>query len=273
MSVDLIRSQPLVESSIAEPVGPIPRAPRRLTHAQTAERLALARWPANHHLYVCSVAGGTGRTTVAGLVALTLAGLPYAELHRPIVLGEFEYTPLSRARQRWGAQDSDTIQVGNKGARISLADNVFDPPEVRPLVVIDTPSGLLTTDRVTAAEASVSVVLLTRPDRTSLAETAEALLWLQDNRGVARRRLTVLINEGTGIRDRGSRPAGPALGIRCSSIHRLPAHAALGPGRVLRSHQEPAGVRRAVIGLCLDIYRSIQPAVSPTAPPKEDSNA
>ena len=41
------------------------------------EQLILARWPAGHRIVVCcSLAGGTGRTTLAGLIAMTLADLP-----------------------------------------------------------------------------------------------------------------------------------------------------------------------------------------------------
>jgi Mrp family chromosome partitioning ATPase len=51
-----------------------PPTPARDRNA--ADRLALKHWPRRHRILVCSLTGGTGRTTVAALIAATLAGLP-----------------------------------------------------------------------------------------------------------------------------------------------------------------------------------------------------
>ena len=79
---------------------------------------------------------------------------------------------------------------------------------------------------------------MTRPDRASLSEAADALVWMNDQHLVARRRVTVVINHGVGQPDRGSKAAATALGIRCAAIHSLPADSTLGPGRVLPSGRD-----------------------------------
>ncbi|QDP95352.1 hypothetical protein FOE78_04985 [Microlunatus elymi] len=274
MSVDLTRNRPLaLPRASADPVPDLPRLERTLSDAQAADQLALAQWPANHHIDVCSLAGGTGRTTMAGLIAVTLAALPYAHLHRPVVLKELEAAPLSHAHERWGAENDQLINVGRRGGNVRLTERPMHPAELHPMIVCDAPAGLLATERVTRANSADSVVLTVRPDRVSLAKTAEALLWLQDDRGVARQRITVVINDAAGRHDRNSKPAATALGIRCWSVHRLAAHPALGPGRVLPSQHVPGPIHKAVVRICLDVYRSIQPAVVTAAPGEEDRNA
>jgi hypothetical protein len=275
VSVDLPRNQRLIEvpdeldSTVVRLEGRLPRRSR------AEEQLALAHWPADHRIFVCSVAGGTGRTTVAGLIALTLANLSYAHLHRPVALAELDPSPLTHARQRWGAPtDRDHIAVTRAGGRVRILNDLQASGDGRPLVVVDVPAGVVTTAETATSDPSSSVVLLTRPDRASLAETADALVWLQDLCAIRRSRIAVVINRGAGRPDRDSRPAATALAIRCGSIHRLPAHVSLGPGAVLPSgHRVPRPVRKSLTQLCADLHGSIPRAVDVGAPWKEESDA
>ena len=68
--------------------GSPPRRGCPLTDQVVADRLSLAHWPRGHQIIVCALAGGTGRTTVAGLLATVLAELPYAHIWHPIALVE-----------------------------------------------------------------------------------------------------------------------------------------------------------------------------------------
>lgn len=274
MSVDLARNQRLIQ--VPDNLdSTVVRLDRRLPQSRVEEQLALAHWPADHRIFVCSVAGGTGRTTVAGLIALTLAGLSYAHLHRPVALAELAPAPLTRARQRWGTpNDSDRIEVTHAGGRVRVLTDPQEPGDGRPLLVVDAPAGTVTTAELAYSVPTSSVVLLTRPDRASLAETADALVWLQDSRGIKRARIAVVINRGVGRSDHGSKPAATALAIRCGSVHRLPAHVSLGPGISLPcGHQVPRSVRKPLIQLCADVHRSIRAAVDVSAPSKEESDA
>lgn len=276
VSIDLTRNQRLTEVPDGVDTDSVVRladAPK--PWSRVAEQLAVAHWPADHRIFVCSVAGGTGRTTVAGLIALTLAGLPYAHLHRPVALGELDPSPLSRSRHRWGVPaDSDHVSVTRAGGRVRILDDVGDPGEGRPLVVVDALAGIAITAEVATADPTSSVVLLTRPDRASLDEAADALVWLQDSRGIARERIAAVINHGAGPADYGSKPAATALGIHCQSVHRLPAHPALRPGTFLPcGHRVPRSVRKSLTQLCADVHRSVRPAMDASAPSKEESDA
>ncbi|WP_460809766.1 MinD/ParA family ATP-binding protein [Microlunatus endophyticus] len=236
---------------------------------------------------MCSLAGGVGRTTLAGLFALTLAGLPYAQLHRPIALGELDPSPLSRSRTRWGVPpDLDHIAVTPVGGRVRILADIGAPADGRPVRIIDSPAGLAKTLQVAATYPASSIVLLSRPDRASLADTAAALIWLQDVQRVGRDRLTVVVNHGVGPVDPGSKAAATALGIRCRSVHRFPAHTALKPGTPLPSgRQTPRALHRVLIRLCADVYNSTvcnsagysstRPTASTSSPtlPEEHSHA
>lgn len=104
-------------------------------------------------------------------------------------------------------------------------------------------------------DPSASVVMLTRPDRASLADAADALVWMNDRSRVSRGRVVVVINRGVGMPDRGSRAAAIALGIRCAAVHSLPFSSALGPGRALPSGRDlPIRVRRVVSHAALDLW-------------------
>ena len=288
MSVDLARNRRLTEMADRnEELDPSARSVhpggrRQLSQSQVWDQLALARWPADQVVAVCSLAGGVGRTTLAGLFGLTLAGLPYAQLHRPVALGELDASPLSRSRIRWGVPpDLDHVAVTQVGGRVRILVDIGEPADGRPVRIIDSPAGLMATLHMATSHPASSIVLLTRPDRASLADTAAALIWLQDIQRVERQRLTVVINHGSGPANPGSKAAATALGIRCRSIHKLPAHTALGPGTALPSgHQTPRALHRALVRLCADVYNSaihssIRPAAStsPHTPPEEESHA
>jgi hypothetical protein len=275
VSVDLTRNQRLTEVPDEVDATVVRLPARRQSYTQVEQQLALAHWPADHRIFVCSLAGGTGCTTLAGLIALTLAGLPYAHLHRPVALAELKSSPLTRARRRWGVpQGRDHIAVTRAGGRVRIPTHVDHTGDGRPLVIVDSPAGILTTAEIGANNPTSSVVLLTRPDRLSLADTADALVWLADDRGIARQRIAVVINAGVGRADRGSKPAATALAIRCGSVHRLPAHMSLGPAAALPSgHRVPRPVRKSLTQLCADLHRSIPAAVDASAPWKEESDA
>lgn len=282
VSVDLARNHRLTQTADREARLNVPGRSaqpggHRVTQSQVSDQLALAHWPADQLVAVCSLAGGVGRTTVAGLFALTLAGLPYAQLHRPVALGELDPSPLSQSRIRWGVPpDLDHVAVTQIGGRVRILADITAPADGRPIRVIDSPAGLTATLGMATSSPATSIVLLTRPDPASLADAAAALIWLQDVQGVERQRLTVVINHGSGPGSPGSKAAATALGIRCRSIHRLPAHTALGPGTPLPSgRQMPRTVQRALLRVCADVYNSTRPATttSPHTLPEEDSHA
>jgi MinD-like ATPase involved in chromosome partitioning or flagellar assembly len=126
-------------------------------------------------------------------------------------------------------------------------------------VVVDSPVGMPSDLVLLDGDPDASVVLVCRPDRTSLVEAAEALVWMNDRGLVNRRRITVVLNYGAGPTDRGSAAAAIALGIRCTAIHSLPRDRTLAPGRTIPSgHDLPARLRRPINRLCLDIWTHTQ---------------
>jgi hypothetical protein len=245
VSVDLARGRNLTEPEVTAVEAPSGPPPMPLNWVAAADRLALAHWPEGHRISVCSLAGGTGRTTIAGLIATVLAELPYAHVHRPIALVEPYPRLLTTTWQRWGAQplgdeksnpeDVSAEPPRTQSGAILLQDLPHDDRRHKfSLLVIDAPSGLPSELDVVTNDPTTSVVLVSRPDRTSLAETAEALVWMHDLGLVTRDRVVVAINLGTGSVDRGSKPAATALGIRCAAVHKLPLDSTLGPGSPLR---------------------------------------
>jgi len=225
-----------------------------------ADRLALAHWPWGHQIFVCSLAGGTGRTTVAGLVATVLAEQPFAHIWPPIALWESEHRALSTTARRWDVLDeySEGEEPCTRAGAWAFANG--SAPAQRDdfsAVLIDAPRGLPSENPAIADDANASVLLLVRPDRASLAEAAEALVWMNDEGLLARWRTVVVINRGAGQADRGSRAAATTLWTRCAAVHTLPFDTSLGSGRVLPSGQAlPKQVRRVINHVALDLWTS-----------------
>ena len=114
-------------------------------------------------------------------------------------------------------------------------------------------------------DGTASVVLVCRPDRASLRDAADALVWMHDRGLLTRGRVNVVVNRGAGPTDRGSAAAATALGIRCAAIHSLPFDRTLGPGRTLPSGRAmPTQIRRRIARLCLDVWTT-QSQPHPTA--------
>ena len=255
VSVDIARGRTLRESPHADATNLIERT-RALppTDQQVADRLSLAHWPRGHQILVCGLAGGTGRTTIAGLIATVLAELPYAHLWPPYALVDAEpRTPALTAR-RWDDLDpaADEPTCTRSGAWTLHGPQSRRQRQDFSALVVDCPSGLPSDLCAVRDDPNASIVLVTRPDRTSLSDTADALVAMNDSGLVSRKRVTVLVNHGVGERDRGSRSAATVLGIRCAAVHSLPADPALGPSRVLPSgHDLPPRLRRPIARLCL----------------------
>jgi MinD-like ATPase involved in chromosome partitioning or flagellar assembly len=126
-------------------------------------------------------------------------------------------------------------------------------------LVIDAPSGLPSEVSAVAEDPTASVILLTRPDRASLADAADALVWMHRHSQVTRDRVTVVINEGIGKSDRHAKAAGAVLGIRCTAVHRLGPNPTLAPGLVLPSGDAlPTRLRRRIASICLDVWSTIR---------------
>lgn len=123
VSIQLTRGRPLTQAPVepgSAPVVMAPPTPARDRHAH--DRLALKHWPRGHRVLVCSLTGGTGRTTIAALLAATLAGLPFAHLWPPALLVAPTHTtavwmtPPIRTRHRRGSRSwSPTASAGQPG--------------------------------------------------------------------------------------------------------------------------------------------------------------
>lgn len=271
VSVDIARGRTLAETRQPEAAGPALGVPLSLTDQLVADRLSLAHWRPGHQVIVCALDGGTGRTTLAGLTATVLAELPYAHIWHPIALVESAPPTLGRTRRRWGVIDpgdppdglASEQQCTASGAWALSGSTSIQSRRDFSVLVVDSPAGLPSDLKTIEADPCSSVVLMTRPDRTSLSDAADALVWMNDKSLVDRNRVTVVINHGVGRPDRGSRAAATALGIRCAVIHSLPIDSALDPGRVLPCGNDmPVRLRRRVARICLDIWSQAQ---SPTA--------
>lgn len=258
VSVDLARGRRLVEATAlrADSSATIPPLP--LTHPVVADRLSLAHWPQGHRIVICSLDGGTGRTTVAGLLATVLAELPFAHIWPPIAAVEVAPHPLGSTAKRWdlvGPLEPEAATSTRSGAWAFTGGRAVAEPKDFSAIVLDAPPGLPSDMPCVTEDSGVSVVLSTRPDRASLAETAEALVWMNDRSLVSRSQTVVVINDGAGQPDRGSKAAATALGIRSSAVHRLPFSWTLGPGRALPSGRDlPTRVRRCLSHLALDVW-------------------
>lgn len=258
VAIDTVRRASLIPSEPGKHRSPeftLPPSPQVV-----ADRLALAHWPWGQQIFVCSLAGGTGRTTVAGLLATVLAEQRFAHLWPPIALREAEDRMLSTTARRWEVLDDPgrgedlCTRSGAwaflNGARSARRDEFS-------AIVVDAAPGLPSENSAVADDPGASVLLLVRPDRASLAEAAEALVWMNDEGFLARQRTVVVINHGSGAGDRGSRAAATALWTRCAAVHSLRFDATLGPGRVLPSgHALPNRVRRVIEHVALDLWVS-----------------
>ena len=257
--VDTLRRTPLRE---ADTDAPEPELVRITTGspspAVVADRLALAHWPRGHQIMVCSLGGGIGRTTVSGLLATVLAELPYAHLWPPIALHETSTRLLSPTPRRWDllhAEDSPTEWRTRSGASAFIGGELPAQRTDFSVIVVDATAGLPSDQEPVHSDPGSSVVLVVRPDRDSLAEAAEALVWMHDRHLVTRQRVVVVINDSAGRPDRGSRAAATALWTRCVAVHRFPWHSTLGPGCVLPSgHDLPTRLRRVVQHTALDLW-------------------
>lgn len=213
-----------------------------------ADQLANAQWPDSHRILVCSLAGGVGRTTLVGLIAGTLASALPAQQHamRRLVVGEVEPDTVTTIRRRW------------KGISplVDLQDRAGVPSETSGLAVLDVSAGLAPCLRAVTASPSAAVVLVVRPDQHSLNDLASALAWLHSTGELPRSRTVVVINDQLGSSDRRSRATATALGIRTTTVRRLPADRSLGPLGSLPPHgQLRPSLRLILTQLCLDIHR------------------
>jgi MFS family permease len=166
-------------------------------------------------------------------MAATLAGLRYAHIWPPVLLVDGSSrrldpattqlrpvpernNPVTDGNRSWPAPllwetDSgvrmlaarsrdDLAAAGTVEAALTAHQESYAP------VIIDAASGL-PSDLIWArtASAGFSVVLMTRPDQYSLAEAAEALVWMHDRKLVTKHQVTVVINHGIGIASRRTR--------------------------------------------------------------------
>lgn len=290
VSVSLIRGRPLTEAP-TEPVSSrvvmAPPPPARDRNAY--DRLALKHWPRARRVLVCSLTGGTGRTTVAALLAATLAGLPFAHLWPPALLVDDtcrrqSHSPEGNADEtndQWDDELSSLVPVGAQArlrttpsgiallqpirsdrliSRKQLQTTVATVQDRFAPVIIDTPCGL-PSDSLWRRDtpAGFSVVLVVRPDEYSLTDAAEALVWMHDQHQVKKQQVTVVVNHGAGARTGRKRPAAAALAVRCRGLHQLPADPRLGPGPIPPSaRQVPARLRLRLAQICLDVWHTRQ---------------
>jgi hypothetical protein len=258
VSVDLARGRTLAEATATVNDTPPATAPLPLSSSVVADRLSLAHWPPHHQIVVCSLSGGTGRTTVTGLLATILAELPFAHIWPPIAAVELTPHPLGSTVQRWdlvGPLEPDAASSTRAGAWAFTGGRSIAEPRDFSVVVLDAPTGIPSDLPCVADDPGASILLLTRPDRASLAEAAEALVWMHDQALVSRNRTVVVVNGGVGQWEQGSRTSATTLGIRSTAVHRLPSSPALGPGRALPSGRAmPTLVRRALSHAALDLW-------------------
>ncbi len=107
VSVDIARGRSLVEAKVAQQTeSPVTGTTLPFSHQVVADRLSLAHWPPGHQNLVCSLAGGTGCTTLAGLLATVLAELPFAYIWQPMAMVE-----AAAARPRITAAASQAVSA------------------------------------------------------------------------------------------------------------------------------------------------------------------
>lgn len=268
VSVDIARGRLLIPHPESGHPQRAPVLSLPLINAVVADQLALAHWTPGHRIVVCSLAGGTGRTTLAGLMASILAELPYAHVWRPIGLVEASPRTLASTERRWGAigpgpanpdESADGLCVTGAGAHVLANTQLRHGHGDHSAVLVDAPVGMPSDHALIREDTTASVVLVCRPDRTSLVEAAEALVWMHDQGLLTRDRVDVVVNHGAGPSSRGSAAVATALGIRSASVHSLPFDKTLGPGRTLPSGRAiPTPLRRCITRLCLDVWAATQ---------------
>jgi Mrp family chromosome partitioning ATPase len=301
VSVPLTRGRPLTEAPtepVPDRVVMAPPPPARDRNAY--DRLGLKHWPRGHRVLVCSLTGGTGRTTVAAQLAATLAGLPFAHIWPPALLVDSicrrhphhpEGTDVETHNQREDGL-SGLVPVGTSlRLRTTLsgiallqptrADRLIRRRQLQTTVatvqdrfapvIIDAPCGLPSGSLWTRdTPAGFSVVLVVRPDEYSLTDAAEALVWMHDQQQVRKQQVAVVVNHGAGPPTRRTRPAAAALAVRCHGLHHLPVHPRLGPGPIPPTARPvPARLRLRLAQICLDLWHTSQ---TPTHRPNPQEN-
>lgn len=276
VSVDIARGRALSERPDLRGSGPqIGRPEPQPNHNMVADRLSLAHWPRGHQIIVCGLAGGTGRTTMAGLMATVLAELPFAHIWPPIAVVDAVSHTFGSTPRRWDVVDQEDPQAPEQvlasgstrsGAWALTGHSPWGQRRDFSALLVDSPTGLPSELPSVIDDPLASIVLMVRPDQLSLADGADALVWLNDHSPVGRSRISVVINHGVGRPDRGSKAAATALGIRCATVHSLPADPTLGPDRVLPSGRDlPVRLRRRIARVCLDVWSQTQRHNSPAA--------
>lgn len=291
VSVQLTRGRPLVEAPTKSDSREVVMAPPRPARDRNAyDRLALKHWPRGHRVLVCSLTGGTGRTTVAALLATTLAGLPFAHIWPPALLVD---TTTRRAPHDNPDEAAEMTSEHRVGDLASLLD-VQSPLQVRTTssgiavlrgtgtdrpvlsrqlctavsivqdcfapVIIDAPCGLPSDTRWTrGVPAGFSVVLVVRPDEHSLTDAAQALVWMHNHHQVSKQQMTVVVNHGAGPPTGRTRPVAAALAVHCHGLHHLPSDPRLGPGPTPPAARPvPARLGLRLAQISLDIWHSSQ---------------
>lgn len=291
VSVPLTRGRPLIEAPTESDFSQVVVAPPLPARDRNADdRLTLKHWPRGHRVLVSSLTGGTGRTTVAALLAATLAGLPFSHIWPPALLVDTtrrrsphdhpeeaaEMTSEHRVDDLGsllGVRSPLRVRTTSTGIAVLRAKGTARPVLSRQLhtavttlqdcfapVIIDTPCGPPSNTRWTrSVPAGFSVVLVLRPDEYSLADAAQALVWMHDQHQVSKRQVTVVVNHGAGPPTGRTRPAAAALAVRCHGLHHLPADPRLGPDAVPPTARPvPARLRLRLAQICLDIWHTSQ---------------
>ena len=299
VSVQLTRGRPLTTAPTVAVSPPVVVAPPRPAQDRNAyDRLALKHWPRGHRVLVSSLTGGTGRTTVAALLAGTLAGLPFSHIWPPALLVDttcgrspHDHSPApTEAESEHRADDLSSLlgvrsplQLRTTSSGIAvLHTNGSDRPVLsRQLctavatvqdcfapVIIDARCGLPSNTRWTrGVPAGFSVVLVVRPDEYSLTDAAQALVWMHDQHRVSKQQVTVVVNHGAGPPSGRTRSAAAALAVRCHGLHHLPSDPRLGPGPIPPTARPvPTRLRLRLAQICLDIWHTSQTPTQPSGP-------
>ena len=286
VSIGLTRGRALTVSSGRSAPRPVEVAPPAPAWDRNAEdRLSLKHWPRGHRVLVCSLTGGTGRTTVAALIAATLARLPYAHHWPPALLVDGEPRRFDASWPRHTNDRSEgpatpvgsylTLRTAPSGFQLlqphqthrwthplHVQTALADVEDRYAPVIIDNPCGLPSESPWTTA-AGFSVVLVVRPDEHSLTEAAEALTWTYGRQLLDKQQVTVVLNLGAGARTRRCIPAASARAIRCRGLHLLPADPHLGPGPTPPfARPVPDRLRLRLAQICLEIWHTtIRPPI------------